>query len=237
MLCASPGLRLTCHRKSAAQRKAFERCARVREDDRALRAVGVGFVVAHESRCLLTHQKRAECRVSKCLERHARVGFGNALAKNAGHPAVDVVHDERRRAEIPNDIVEEPLHGRRFACIAGVSANAVLLLQSRQDRFVRIPRGDGDTHAALREQPGATRADAGSAPDDECNVSYGGFFRHLDPRPAGKSGRENVYVPCGARRRPRRQDSSQWFHHARSENARISISWVHVDRCCFARWT
>ena len=110
-----------------------------------------GFVVAHESRCLLTHQKCAECRVSKRVERHARVGFGNPLAKNARHPAVDVVHDECRRPEVPNNILEQPLHGRWFACIAGVSANAVRLLEILQDRFVRIPGGDGDTHAAFRE--------------------------------------------------------------------------------------
>ena len=153
--------------------KAFERRAGVREDDRSFRAVGVGFVFAHQPRGLLADQKRAERRVPKCVERHARVGFGNPLAKNAGNPAIDVVHDKRRRPKVSNNILEQQLHGRRFACIAGVSAHAVRLLQTLQHRFVRIPGCDGDTHAVFREQPGATRADAGTAANDECNVLYG----------------------------------------------------------------
>ena len=79
----------------------------------------------------------------------ARVGFGNPLAKDAGHPAVDVVHDERRSPEVSDDILEQQLHGRWFACIARVSAHAVRLLQILQDRFVRIPGCDADTHAAV----------------------------------------------------------------------------------------
>ena len=58
-LCESR-LGLTRHRKGTAQGEAFERCAGVGEDDRSLRAVGVGFIFAHESSCLLTYQKRAE---------------------------------------------------------------------------------------------------------------------------------------------------------------------------------
>ena len=96
-----------------------------------------------------------------------------ALAEDAGNPAVDVVHDKRRRPEVSNDVLEQQLHGRRFAGIARVSTHAVRLLQGLQDRFVRIPGGDADTHAALREQPGATRADAGAAANDECNVLHG----------------------------------------------------------------
>ena len=38
---------------------------------------------------------------------------------------------------------------------------------------VRGPRCDGDTHAVIGEQPGATRAYARTAPDDERNVFYG----------------------------------------------------------------
>jgi hypothetical protein len=29
-------------------------------------------------------------------------------------------------------------------------------LKIQQDRFIRIPRGDSDTHAIIREQSGAT---------------------------------------------------------------------------------
>jgi hypothetical protein len=80
------------------------------------------------------------------------------------------MHDQRRSPEVSHDILEQQLHGRWFACIARVSAHAVHLLQILQDRFVRIPGGDADTHAAFREQPGATGTDAGAAPNDECNV-------------------------------------------------------------------
>src|SRR5262249_22527601 len=58
---------LTCHCKGAAQWETFERCACVGEDDRSLRAVGIGLVFAHESSCLLTYQKRAERRVPECV--------------------------------------------------------------------------------------------------------------------------------------------------------------------------
>src|SRR5277367_2658810 len=50
-LCQS-SLRLTRHRKGAAQREAFERCACVGEDDRSFRAVGVDLVFAHQPSCL-----------------------------------------------------------------------------------------------------------------------------------------------------------------------------------------
>ena len=69
------GLGMTCHCKGAARREAFQRCAGVREDDRSLRAIGVGFVSEHASRCLLTDQKRAERRVANRFERHGGVGF------------------------------------------------------------------------------------------------------------------------------------------------------------------
>ena len=113
------GLGVTCHREGAARRVAFERRACVREDDRSSCAVGVRLVFAHEPSCLLTHQKRAERRVSKCLENHAGVGFGDALTKNARNPAVDVVHEKRRRPQVSNNMLEQLLNGRWFACIAG----------------------------------------------------------------------------------------------------------------------
>jgi hypothetical protein len=56
------------------------------------------------------------------------IGFGNALAKNAGNPAVDVVHDKRRSPKLSNDIVEQQLHGRWIACIALVSTPVVASL-------------------------------------------------------------------------------------------------------------
>jgi hypothetical protein len=83
------------------------------------------------------------------------------------------MHDKPRRPDVSNDILEQLCHGRRFGCIAGVSAHAVQLLESLKDGFFRIPGCDGDTHTAFREQPGAARADARAAADNECNVLYG----------------------------------------------------------------
>ena len=171
-LCESR-LGLTRHCEGAAQREAFQRRAGVREDDRAFRAVGVGFVLAHQPRGLLTHQERAERRVPKRVERQARVGFGNALAKNPGTRPSMLCTTKRRRPEIAHDILEQQLHGGGFARIARVSAHAVRLLQILQDRFVRVPGGDGDAHAASPRKSGATRADAWSTPDDERNVLHG----------------------------------------------------------------
>jgi hypothetical protein len=46
-------------------------------------------------------------------------------------------------------------------------------LETLQDGFIRIPGGDADTHVVFREELGATRADPGTAPDNESNVLYG----------------------------------------------------------------
>ena len=73
------------------------------------------------------------------------------LAKNARHATVDVVDDKRRCPKVSNDILEQQIHGRWFACIARVPTHAVRLLQFLQNRFVGIPGCDADTHAAFRE--------------------------------------------------------------------------------------
>jgi hypothetical protein len=138
-----------------------------------VRAVGVDFIVAHQSRGLLANQKCAERRVPKCVERHCRVSFGNPLAKNAGNPAIDVVHHKRRCSKVSNNILEQRLHRCWLACIAGVSADAMRSLETLQDEFIRVPGGDADTHAVFGEELGATRADAGTAPDNKSNVLYG----------------------------------------------------------------
>jgi hypothetical protein len=80
------------------------------------------------------------------------------------------MHDKPRRADVLNDISEQLRHGRRFAGIAGVSTYAVRLFEGLKDRFFGIPGCDADTHAAFCEQPGATRANARTATDNECNV-------------------------------------------------------------------
>jgi hypothetical protein len=46
----------------------------------------------------------------------------------------------------------------------------VRVFQVLQNGLAGIPGGDADAHAAFREQPCATRADAGAAPDDDGNV-------------------------------------------------------------------
>jgi hypothetical protein len=61
------------------------------------------------------------------------------------------VDDEGGSPEVSNDTLEEQLHGRRLACIARVAAHAVRLLEILQDRFVRVPGCDADSHAAVRE--------------------------------------------------------------------------------------
>ena len=73
-----------------------------------------------------------------------------------GDPAVDVVHDQCRRPEVSNNILEEQLDGRWIARIACVSAHAMRFFKIQQDRFIRIPCCDGDTHPVFREQSGAT---------------------------------------------------------------------------------
>jgi hypothetical protein len=83
------------------------------------------------------------------------------------------MHDKPRRPDASNDILEQLCHGRRFGCIAGVSAHTMRLLESFKDRLFGIPGCDADTHAVFRKQPGATRADARAAADNECYVLYG----------------------------------------------------------------
>ena len=129
------GLGMACHCKGTARWVAFERCACVREDDRSFGAVRVRFVFVHEPGRLLTHQERAERRVSERVERHTWVGFDYPLSEDVGNPAVDVVYDKRRRPEVSNDILEQRLHESWFACVARVSTNAVSLLQVLQDRL------------------------------------------------------------------------------------------------------
>jgi hypothetical protein len=79
------------------------------------------------------------------------VGFGDPLAKDSGHPTVDVVHDERRSPEVSHDVLEQQLDGRGLARVARVSAHAVRLLQVLQNRLVGGSGCDGDMHAAPGE--------------------------------------------------------------------------------------
>src|SRR5712671_7583853 len=167
------GLGMACHCKGTARWVAFERGACVREDYRSFSAVRVRFVLAHEPGRLLTHQERAERRVSKCVECHTWVGFGNLLSKDAGNPAVDVVYDKRRSPAVSNNILKQQLHGRWLACIARVSPHAVRLLQVLQDRFVWVSSCDADRHAVRHKQPRTARADAWATPNDQCNVFFG----------------------------------------------------------------
>src|SRR4051812_30178887 len=83
------------------------------------------------------------------------------------------MHDKPRRPDVLDDAPEQPCHSRRIAGIAGVSTHAMRLLEGLKDRLFGIPGCDADTHAVLREQPGATRADARAAADNECNVLHG----------------------------------------------------------------
>src|SRR5260370_20515269 len=164
---------MACHCERTARWDAFERCACIREDDRSFGAVRVRFVLAHDPGRLLTHQERAERRVSKCVKRHTWVGFGNPLSKDAGNPAVDVVHDEPRSPEVSNNILKQQLHGRWLAGIACVSTHAMVLLQVLEAGFAWVSSCNADRHAVLRKQPRTTSADAGSTPNDQCNVSFG----------------------------------------------------------------
>ena len=104
-----------------------------------------------------------------------RVGLGNPLAKNAGNPAIDIVHHKCGRPKVSHNILEQRLYGFRIACIAGISARAVRFLETFQDGLIRIPGGDADAHAIFREEPGTTCADSGTAAHDESNVLHGRF--------------------------------------------------------------
>src|SRR5580704_16916205 len=151
----------------------LKRRAGVREDDRPFCTVGIGSVFAHESGGLLTHQKRAERRVPKRVECHTRFGFGDLLAKNAGNPAIDVVHDKRGSPKVANNILEQYRDGRWFGRIARVPAHAMGPIQILQHRFVRVPGCDADPHAALCKQPSAACADARTAANDDGYILHG----------------------------------------------------------------
>src|SRR4030081_1886696 len=84
---------------------------------------------------------------------NAMFGVDDPLAKDAGNPSIDVVHDEGGRSKLTSDALEQKLHGSRIAGIARVSPHTVGLLESVQDRLVRISGGDGDAHALSRKQP------------------------------------------------------------------------------------
>src|SRR5439155_13514729 len=83
------------------------------------------------------------------------------------------MHDKPRRPDVLDEAPEQLCHSRRVAGIAGVSAHAMRLFESLKDGFFGVSGCDADTHATFRKQPGATRADARAAADNECNVLYG----------------------------------------------------------------
>ena len=100
---------------------------------------------------LLAHQERAERRIPIGFKRHARIGLGNPLPKNAGNSAIDIVHHKRWGPKVSHDILEQQLDGHRITGIARVPAHAMQPLQLFEDRFVRFPCRDADTHPAFRE--------------------------------------------------------------------------------------
>ena len=79
---------------------------------------------------------------------------------------------------VPDDVAEQQLDRRGVGCVARIAAYAVVFLESLQDRLVRLPGGDGDTHALLREQPRTARTDTGATPDDEGNI-FRGILGHV----------------------------------------------------------
>ena len=111
------GFGMACHCKGTALRKALERCACIREDDRSPRAICVRFVLAPELGlpCRATHKSCALRRVPKCVQHHAWVGFGNRLAKDAGNPPIDVMHDQRRTPEVSRNVLKKAAAPRKLA--------------------------------------------------------------------------------------------------------------------------
>jgi hypothetical protein len=61
------------------------------------------------------------------------------------------VDDQRGSPKVSNNLLEEQLHGGRFAGIARVAAHAMRLLEILQDRFVRVPGCDAHAHTVFRE--------------------------------------------------------------------------------------
>jgi hypothetical protein len=82
--------------------------------------------------------------------------------------AVDVVHDEVD-AEISHDVLEQQL--RPLVRSHRTRTGTPCIFSSVCRPLFRIPGGDAHTHALSGEQPGAARADAGAAANDERNVS------------------------------------------------------------------
>jgi hypothetical protein len=71
--------------------------------------------------------------------------------KDAGNTAIDIVHDKRWRPEILHDIPEQLLDGQWITGIARVPTGAMQTLQLSEDRLIRVPRRDADTHPAFRK--------------------------------------------------------------------------------------
>jgi hypothetical protein len=104
----------------------------------------------------LPDQERAERRVAKRLQSHARVRFDNPFAENAGDAAVDVMNDKPRCPEVLRDVREQPIDSGRFAPITGVSMYPMRLLERLEHRLTGVPGRHGNTHAILCEQSRAT---------------------------------------------------------------------------------
>ena len=125
------------------------------------------FVSEHESSGLLTDQKCAEGGVSKCFEGHQGSASVMPLRKMPG----------TRPSMLCTTSVGAPSSRTTFwngdSTAAGSLASQAyrrtpcVVSRRLQDGFIRISGGDADMHVVFREELGATRADPGTAPDNE----------------------------------------------------------------------
>src|SRR6516225_6041629 len=109
MLCASPDLAWHAIAKAPLNGKPLRAALALVKMMVPFAPLALVLVFLHESSCLLTHQKRAECGVANCIERHARVSVRNPFTKDASNPAVNVVHDKSRSPKVSNYILEEQI--------------------------------------------------------------------------------------------------------------------------------
>src|SRR5689334_7677377 len=125
-----PRLGVACHRKGAAQRKASEPRACIREDNRAPHATGVWLVATHLAGRLLANEKSAERQIADGIEHQTRLHVGDRLPNDARTLATDVVNDERWAPKLCGHAPKQTVYGVRITGVARIPQHTVGFLKS-----------------------------------------------------------------------------------------------------------